>query len=54
MNIYKPMFLSCCTSYEEEVAEFRELILANPGDVAMLKKEYQQLTGKQFKRKKGE
>lgn len=52
--MYKPMFLSWCTSYKEEVDEFRELILGNPADVALLKQEYYRLTGKQFRRKKGE
>jgi hypothetical protein len=54
METYKPKFLSWCKSYEEEVAEFRELILGNPDDVKMLKREYQQLTGKAFRRKKDE
>jgi hypothetical protein len=51
---YKPKFLGWCTSYEEEVAEFRELILGEPADVKLLKQEYYQLTGKNFRRKKGE
>jgi hydroxyacyl-ACP dehydratase HTD2-like protein with hotdog domain len=54
INMYKPKFLSWCTSYEEEVEEFRELILGEPADVKLLKSEYYQLTGKQFRRKKGE
>lgn len=53
-NTYKPRFLSWCVSYEEEVAEFRELILGEPADVALLKQEYYQLTGKNFRRKNGE
>lgn len=53
-NTYKPKFLGWCTSYEEEVAEFRELILGEPDDVKLLKREYYQLTGKQFRRKKDE
>jgi hypothetical protein len=28
----------------------RELIAQNPGDVKMLKKEYEQLTGKKYRR----
>jgi hypothetical protein len=32
----------------------RRLILGNPADVKLLKKEYQQLTGKAFRKKKGE
>lgn len=51
---YDPMFLSWCRSYEEEVTEFEELILGNPADVKILRQEYQELTGKRFKRKKGE
>ena len=54
MEKYNSMFLSWCKSYEEEEAEMRELILGEPGDVHMLKKEYAQLTGKQFRRCKGE
>lgn len=54
MDIYKPKFLSWCTSYEEEVAEMRELICGNPADVELLKSEYYQLTGKRFRRKKDE
>ena len=51
---YNPMFLSWCKSYEEEVQEIRDLILGNPEDVRLLKDEYKELTGKRFKRKKGE
>ncbi len=47
---YAPKFLSWCKSYAQEEKEMRELILGNPGDVKMLKKEYQELTGKQFRR----
>jgi hypothetical protein len=32
----------------------RDLILANPADVELLKREYYQLTGKRFRRRKGE
>ena len=53
-NNYKPKFLSWCKSYEEEVAEFEELILGNPADVKLLRQEYEQLTGKRFRRRKGE
>ena len=51
---YKPKFLSWCKSFEGEVAEMRELILGNPADVKQLKQEYEILTGKAFRRKKGE
>lgn len=54
MKEYAPKFLSWAKSYDCEVKEMRKLILQNPGDVAMLKKEYKELTGKQFKKKKGE
>lgn len=53
-NNYEPMYLSWCKSYEEEVAEFEELILGNPADVKLLRQEYEQLTGKRFRRRKGE
>lgn len=52
--MYNPQFLSWCKSFEQEEKEMRELILGNPSDVKQLKNEYQQLTGKAFKRKKGE
>lgn len=45
---YSPMFLSWCKSYDEEVAEFTELILGKPADEKLLRKEYKQLTGKRF------
>jgi hypothetical protein len=51
---YKTKFLSWAKSYEEEVSEMRELILGNPADVELLKREYYQLTGKRFRRRKGE
>jgi hypothetical protein len=51
---YKPMFLSWCKSYKEEVAKMRSLILAGPADVKLLKQEYMRLTGKAFRRKKDE
>lgn len=47
--MYNPMFLSWCKSYDEEVNEMREMIAQNPGDVKMLKKEYEQLTGKKYR-----
>lgn len=47
--MYEPMFLSWCKSYDEEVSELRELIAQNPEDVKMLKKEYEQLTGKKYR-----
>lgn len=49
--MYNPKFLSWCKSYEQEVQEMRELIAQNPEDVKMLKKEYQQLTGKRYRKK---
>jgi len=51
---YIPKFLSWCKSYEEEEMQFRELICGNPDDVHMLKNEYEQLTGKQFRRRNNE
>jgi hypothetical protein len=51
---YKPRFLSWATSYEDEEKEMRELILGNPDDVHMLKREYEQLTGKRFRRRNNE
>jgi hypothetical protein len=50
MESYKPKFLNWCKSFEQECQEMRALILSNPADVALLKKEYQELTGKRFKR----
>jgi hypothetical protein len=43
------MFLSWCKSYDEEVEELRNMIAQNPGDVKMLKKEYEKLTGKKYR-----
>jgi hypothetical protein len=40
---YKPMFLSWCKSYEEEVAEFKHLISQKPADVKLLRQELKQL-----------
>lgn len=51
---YNPQYLSWAKSYEDEVREMRELILSKPSDVALLKQEYQNLTGTRFRRKKGE
>ena len=48
-SMYIPMFLSWCKSYEQEEQEMRELIAQNPSDVKMLKKEYEQLTGKKYR-----
>lgn len=50
---YKPQYLSWCKSYVQEETELRELIEGNPEDVKLLKQEYQQLTGKQYKAQKG-
>lgn len=47
--MYNPMFLSWCKSYDEEVSELREMIAQNPADVKMLKKEYEELTGKKYR-----
>jgi hypothetical protein len=49
-NMYKTKFLSWCESYEQEVQEMRELIEGSPADVKMLKREYQQLTGKRYRK----
>jgi len=49
---YKPKFLSWAKSYKEEVKELEELIESEPSDVALLKKEYEQLTGKKYMKKK--
>jgi len=54
INSYTPRFLSWAKSYEDEVNEMRELILGNPADVDLLKREYEILTGKRFRRKKDE
>jgi len=49
-NKYQPKFISWAKSYEEEVKIFKELISQNPWDVKLLKSEYQQLTGKRYKK----
>lgn len=49
MSTYKPMFLSWCESYAQEVRELRGLIQGNPADVKQLKKEYKLLTGKNYR-----
>jgi hypothetical protein len=54
MRKYTPHFLSWCKSYDEEVSEFRSLILSSPSDERQLRREYQLLTGKQFKRGKND
>ena len=54
MENYQPRFLSWAKSYEDEEKEMRELILGNPDDVHMLKREYEQLTGKRFRRRNNE
>lgn len=53
-QVYEATTLSWAKSEEQEEQELRELILGNPADVKLLKKEYEQLTGKKFRRKKGE
>lgn len=52
MKPYTPKFLSWCKSYDEEVKEMRELIEAQPSDVKQLKREYLELTGKQYRKGK--
>lgn len=47
---YNAKFLSWCKSYEEEEKELRELIEGNPADVKLLKKEYLELTGKNYRK----
>ena len=54
INSYTPRFLSWAKSYEDEVSEMRELILGDPADVDLLKREYEILTGKRFRRRKHE
>ena len=54
MDEYQPSYLGWCKSYDQEVKEMRELILGNPDDVHMLKREYEDLTGKRFRRKRDE
>ena len=51
---YIPKFLSWAKSYVDEEREMRELICGNPSDVKLLKNEYEQLTGKRFRRKRDE
>ena len=51
---YEAHYLSWARSYAQGEKELRELILANPADVRLLKKEYYELTGKRFRRRKGE
>lgn len=48
-NKYKPSFLNWAASYEDEVSQLKELISGNPGDVKMLKAEYQELTGRRYR-----
>lgn len=50
-NEYVARFLSWCKSYEDEEKEMRELICGEPDDVHMLKREYESLTGKRFRRR---
>jgi hypothetical protein len=52
-NQYKPKFLSWVKSYEEEEKELRELIEGRPADLKQLKQEFLELTGKQYRAKKG-
>ena len=47
---YEPMFLSWCKSYEEEVKEFEDLINSKPQDEKQLREEYEELTGKKYKK----
>ena len=50
---YVAKFLSWCKSYEEEVKDMEEYIDAEPSDVKQLRKEYEILTGKQYRKKWG-
>lgn len=52
MKAYEPKFFSWCKSFEQEKRELRETIEQNPADVKLLKKEYFELTGKRYRRKK--
>lgn len=52
MKEYEPKFISWCMNYEEEEKELRRLICGNPTDTKLLKQEYEQLTGKRFRRRK--
>lgn len=54
MEIYKPTYLEWAKTYECEVREMRRFILSEPADVKLLKQEYEKLTGKRFRRRKGE
>ncbi len=47
---YEPRFLSWCKSYEEEVKEFEDLIDSKPQDEKQLRKEYEELTGKKYRK----
>ena len=49
MVTYNPRFLSWCKGYEQEVSEFERLIEGNPNDVELLKDEYEQLTGYEYR-----
>lgn len=51
---YKPKFLSWTKSHEDEEREMRKLILNSPNDLDLLKREYEILTGKRFRRRKNE
>jgi hypothetical protein len=42
-KIYTPMYLSWAKSYEQEIAEFKELISTKPADVRLLKQELKNL-----------
>jgi len=48
---YNPQTLSWCKSYEEEVQELGELIEGKPADEKALRCSYQELTGKNYRRK---
>jgi hypothetical protein len=52
-NKYSPKFLSWCTSYKEEEKVLRELIEGRPADLKQLKQDFFELTGKQYRAKKG-
>ena len=49
---YKPKFLGWTKSYDEEVRSLRRLIELSPDDNKTLKRDYKELTGKWYRRKR--
>ena len=47
-RVYRPSFLGWCKSYEQEKREMEELIEGRPGDLEMLLREYEELTGEEY------